>query len=33
LFNIGRERADAWIAANFDRVGKESTVDIQARYL
>ncbi len=33
LFNIGRERADAWIAANFDRVGKELTVDIQARYL
>jgi len=33
LFNIGRERADAWIAANFDRVGQESTVDIQERWL
>ncbi|HUZ34520.1 MAG TPA: patatin-like phospholipase family protein [Xanthobacteraceae bacterium] len=33
LFNIGRERADAWIAANFDRVGRESTVDIQERWL
>ncbi len=33
LFDIGRERADAWIAANFDRVGRESTVDIQERWL
>jgi NTE family protein len=33
LFDIGRERADAWIAANLDRVGKESTVNIQERWL
>ena len=33
LFNIGRERADQWLAANFDRVGIESTVDVQTKYL
>ncbi len=33
LFEIGRERADKWIAANFDRIGAETTVDLKARYL
>ena len=33
LFDIGRQRADDWIKANFDRVGVESSVDVQARYL
>ena len=33
LFELGRERADKWIAANFDRVGVETTVDLQAKYL
>lgn len=33
LFDIGRERADQWIAANFDHIGIKSTVDVEARYL
>ena len=33
LFEIGRERADKWIAANYDRIGTETTVDLKARYL
>ena len=33
LRDIGRERAGAWIAANFDRLGEESTVDIRRQYL
>jgi NTE family protein len=33
LFEIGRERADKWINANYDRLGKENTVDLQAKYL
>jgi NTE family protein len=32
LFNGGRERADQWLAANFDRLGVESTIDLHARY-
>jgi NTE family protein len=32
LFNIGRERADKWLTANFDSVGFESTVDLDAKY-
>jgi NTE family protein len=32
LFEIGRERADKWLAANFDRIGVESTVDLVAKY-
>jgi len=32
LHGIGRERADAWLAANFDRLGVESTVDLHAKY-
>jgi NTE family protein len=33
LRDAGRDHAARWLAANFDRIGKESTVDIQATYL
>jgi len=33
LHKAGRERADQWLAANFDRIGVETTVDMRARYL
>jgi NTE family protein len=33
LHAIGRERAEAWLETNFDKLGKESSVDIRARYL
>ncbi|HEX2554335.1 MAG TPA: patatin-like phospholipase family protein [Microvirga sp.] len=33
LFEIGRERAAAWIAASFDAVGERSSIDINERYL
>jgi NTE family protein len=33
LRDAGRERADQWLAANFDRIGVETTVDMLARYL
>ena len=33
LHGAGRECADAWIKACFDRLGIESTVDIRAQYL
>jgi NTE family protein len=33
LRDTGRERADAWLKANFDRIGRESTVDIRETYL
>jgi NTE family protein len=33
LMALGRERADAWLETNFDRLGKESTVDIREKYL
>jgi len=32
LFNDGRRRADDWLKTNFDRIGVESTVDLQAKY-
>jgi NTE family protein len=32
LYNIGRARADQWLEANFDRLGIESTVDLDSRY-
>jgi NTE family protein len=32
LMKVGRERADAWLSTNFDRLGKQSTVDI-VKYL
>jgi len=33
LMGLGRERADTWLQKNFDRLGKESTVDIREEYL
>jgi NTE family protein len=33
LHQIGRERADRWLASHFDMLGVASTVDIQAAYL
>jgi NTE family protein len=33
LFDLGRERADKWLATNFERLGRETTVDLKARYL
>jgi NTE family protein len=32
LYNIGRARADQWLETNFDRLGIESTVDLDSRY-
>src|SRR6516165_12675964 len=32
LFQDGRARADEWLAANFDRIGIESTVDLAEKY-
>jgi len=33
LFEVGRERAGAWVEANFDRLNVESTIDIREKYL
>ena len=33
LHEIGRRHADVWLAANFDKVGTESSVDIKTAYL
>ncbi len=33
LFEIGRERCDNWIAENFDKIGRESSVDLRERFL
>jgi len=33
LHKIGRERADVWLNSNFDRLGVETTVDLETRYL
>jgi NTE family protein len=33
LHDIGRDRADRWLAAHLDMVGVASTVDIRAKYL
>src|SRR5271166_4229675 len=33
LHDIGRERADRWLAAHLDLIGVESTVDIRDKYL
>lgn len=33
LHEVGRQSADAWIGANFDRLNLESSVDIGERYL
>jgi NTE family protein len=32
LHDLGRSRADEWLAANFDHIGVKSTVDLQAKY-
>jgi NTE family protein len=32
LHDLGRARADAWLAANFDHIGVKSTIDLQAKY-
>ena len=32
LFKLGREHADAWLLANFDRIGVETTIDLKSRY-
>jgi NTE family protein len=32
LHDMGRRRADQWLAANFDSIGVKSTVDLQAKY-
>jgi hypothetical protein len=29
---MGRTRADKWLAANLDRIGVASTVDLYAKY-
>jgi NTE family protein len=33
LRDRGRECADEWLKTNFNRIGVESTVDIEKRYL
>jgi NTE family protein len=33
LRDRGRERADEWLSANYDDIGRRSTVDIRERYL
>jgi NTE family protein len=33
LRDQGRDHADKWLAANFDRLGAESTIDIRKEYL
>jgi NTE family protein len=32
LFEVGRERAEQWLSANFDRLGVESTVNLEEKY-
>jgi NTE family protein len=32
LHAVGRERADEWLATNFDRLGVESTIDLREKY-
>jgi NTE family protein len=33
LHGLGRRRAEDWLASNFDRLGIESSIDLQTRYL
>jgi NTE family protein len=33
LHNIGRRRADDWLAVNFDRLGVESSISLESKYL
>jgi NTE family protein len=32
LMKVGRERTDAWLPAHFDRLGKQSTINIRGKY-
>ena len=32
LYEIGRVRTDQWLAANFDDLGKKSTIDLEEKY-
>ena len=32
LFELGRRRAETWLAANFDHIGVKTTVDLQTEY-
>jgi hypothetical protein len=32
LHEMGRARAEEWLSDNFERIGVESTVDLQERY-
>ena len=32
LFELGRQRAEAWLATNFDAIGVKTTVDLQTDY-
>jgi NTE family protein len=32
LHEVGRERTGEWLAANFDHLGRQSTVDLEAKY-
>ena len=32
LYETGHDRADNWLALNFDRIGVESTVDLHAKF-
>ena len=33
LFEVGRARTETWLAAHFNRLGQESTIDIEEMYL
>jgi NTE family protein len=33
LFELGRQRADAFLSEHFDRIGKESSTSIEQRFL
>ena len=33
LYEIGRRRTEDWLASNFDRLGVESSIDLQTKYL
>jgi NTE family protein len=33
LRDLGRRTADAWLAANFDAIGRASSVDIRRKFL
>jgi hypothetical protein len=32
LHEVGRARADKWLATNFEHFGNKSTVDVEAKY-